>query len=105
MAALDTTRLSATFKRLIAKMPLSFTFGSLTLTGTRSELDVEAVYSEFGSESGYKYSINAAKSDFTAGLPKRGSEITVASVVYRVKKTTEDGAGVSLRIDLGDHYA
>lgn len=101
--ALDVAKMRTRFTALLAQVPVSFTFGTTTISGTRSTLRKETAVAEYGSDSVYNFSIIAAYSSF-ATLPKKGDYITVGGTDYQVMRTETDPLQVAIRIDLGEKY-
>lgn len=102
--ALDLTAMSAVFTRIISDIPQSFTIGSSTYSGGRTNLNIEKRLTAFGGDPNYRFSL-LANLNVIGTVPTTGSIVTVDSVQYRVLATETDSARIGVRIDLGDKYA
>ncbi len=102
---MNTAKLKAKFDKLISASPggITYTFNGDVYTGTRTVLNREVAYSDYGLSAGYEFSIIETL-DNLASVPASGELITVAGTDYRVMKTEQDSAGIAIRIDLGDKY-
>ena len=102
--AINQTNLRSVFANLVGQLPTTCTFGSLTFTATRTNLNAEKRLVAAGELAGYQFSIIAGCAVFTS-YPTSDDIITIDSVEYRVLRTERDAADVAIRIDLGDKYA
>lgn len=83
---------------------VSFTIGNDTYSGCRMKLEKERTATMAGYENGYSFSILAKATAFTTQPTAMSSKITYGGTTYLCIGTELDGAGIMLRIDLGETY-
>ena len=108
----NTTVADTVFGYLINQIPITVTFDESNpqdpssgddYTATKTVLNQEIRYGDFGQSLGYQFTAIFQKSDFTT-LPKTGDVMSIDSTNYRVLKTERDPADIGFRVDLGDAY-
>ena len=98
---IDRTKIVTNIRQAIARAPVSVTFGSVTVSASKSKANIFDNFSDAGLISSYEFSLRTIVSDFTSGLPKTGLFITVNSVEYRILKTDNSVFDTCLMIHCG----
>lgn len=101
---MDNTLLTARFTRIVAKIPVTFSIGANSYTGTKTTLIKDVKYSEYGQATGYEFSILVPVSSLPA-IPAIESTLTISGVTYRILKTELDTLGTTVRLDLGAQFS
>lgn len=101
--AFDTDILNQDLQEMIDDLPVTATYNSTDYIGTRTSLDREHEYSDFGFDAGFAFAVNFRVSQIGSSIA-RGDKMTIDGTVYRVLKTHIDDADVNVRVDLGNEY-
>ena len=98
----DRTKLIRDIRQAIARAPVSVIFGSVTVSASKSKVNIFDNFSDAGLVINYEFSIRTIKSDFTSGLPKTGDVISIDNILYRVLKTDLSMLDTCLIIHCGE---
>ena len=98
---LTAAQLSTDFTAMLSDLPSVVIYKSETVTGTISGASGDPVLEMRGILHDIKKSVWVKVADLT-NLPTDNQPVTIDGTVYQILNTHEDGAGVVIRLDVGN---
>jgi hypothetical protein len=102
--AFEDINMQADLNFIIADLPTVFTFNTVEYTGTKTMLKKEIIFSEFGAQAGYEFSIIANINNLPAILPNVNEILTIGAKRYRIVNYSTMSDDVQIRFDLGSEF-
>lgn len=96
---ISTSQLATDFLAVVADMPTTFTFNSVSYTGALNLLSAGNKLDPGGYIDEYDAQLYAAVSLFGT-LPVKGQTVTIGSTSYRIEKVTSYPDSACIRMDL-----
>ena len=102
--AFDIDDMNEDLLTMINDLSTIFSFDGGDYTGTKTLLKKEILFTDFGFQDDYEFSLIARYSSVGTVPPVTGDIITINSIEYRVLTSKITSGDVEIRFDLGKKY-